>query len=212
MRKLWCILAVAAGCLKAQETPVFGTTVFSSSGFRGRIYHLKKDTDYLPRLEGMRPVGIIYTSSLNVQPQEFQRGFPGVTDRFEWFAILYTGRIWIEREGRYAFTLLSDDGSKLKINHKTIIDNDGIHSPAKLEGSAILTRGVHDLEISYFQGPRYQVALELGVTPPGETWRVLNTGEYPVPEGVSNLVPGKIQKIKAASNLPEEGPIIPRRR
>ncbi len=206
------MMAALAGEVPAQDqpTPTFGTTVVSSSGFRGQIYHLKPDTDLLPRLDKMRSVGAIYTTVINVPLQAFQQGFPGVTDRFEWFAILYSGRIWVEKEGRYVFSLLSDDGSWLKIDKKMIVDNDGIHSPSKLEGSAVLTRGVHQLEIAYFQGPRFHVALELGVIPPGEGWRLLNTDDFPAPAG-SALVPGKIRGIRAGSNLPEVGPTIPRR-
>jgi len=212
MRSLLAMMAALAGEVLAQDQPIptFGTTVVSSSGFRGQIYHLKPDTDLLPRLDKMRSVGAIYTTVINVPPQAFERGFPGITDRFEWFAILYTGRIWVEKEGRYAFSLLSDDGSRLKINKKLIVDNDGIHGPAKLEGSALLTRGVHELEIAYFQGPRVHLALELGVSPPGEGWRVLNTDDFPAPAG-ADLVAGKISKIKSSSNLPEEGPPVPRR-
>jgi len=206
---MWLFLSMIA-CLAAQETPTFGTTVVSSSGFRGQIYHLKPETEFLPNLEKLKPVGAIYATELNVQPQTFQQGFPGVTDRFEWFAILYAARIWIEHEGRYAFTLLSDDGAKLRVDRKLLIDNDGIHQPSKLEASAVLTRGVHELQISYFQGPRYYVALELGIVPPGQAWRVLRTNEFLVPEGVTDLKPGKIEKIKSASNLPEAGPTIRR--
>ena len=47
----------------------------------------------------MKPVGTIYTNSLNVSPQRFDESFPGITDRFEWFAIDYTGKFWIEQPG-----------------------------------------------------------------------------------------------------------------
>lgn len=196
------ILCQAVGQVE-QERPVFGTTVVSSSGFRGQIYHLQEGTDLLPRLAKMRSVGSIYTNQLSVKPQQFQRGFPGVTERFEWFGILYTGRIWVEREGTYGFTLESDDGSRLRVNGKTLIDNDGIHSPEKLEASAWLTRGIHEIEVAYFQGPRTYLSLELGVVPPDEAWRVLNTDDFPPPADQTTWAAGKIQKIKSASNQPE---------
>lgn len=74
----------------------FGTTVVSTTGLQGRIHLLKQNANRLPaRMERMKPAGTIYTTSLNVWPQRFDDGFPGVTDRFEWFAIDYTGRFWI---------------------------------------------------------------------------------------------------------------------
>ena len=60
---------------------VFGTTVVSSSGFQGKIYHLKDGTEGLPNFGDMKPLGTIYTDTLNVWPQQFSQGFPGVTGR-----------------------------------------------------------------------------------------------------------------------------------
>lgn len=93
--------------------PTFGTTVVIPSGLQGSIYNLPKNAAKLPAFERLKPVGTIYTSSLNVPTLEFTEGFPGVTKRFEWFAIDYRGRFWIAKPGLYRFLLTSDDGSRL---------------------------------------------------------------------------------------------------
>jgi hypothetical protein len=135
----------------------------------------------LPEFERHRPVGNIYTTRLYVPPRDFREGFPGVTDRFEWFAIDYNARFWIERPGKYSFLLRSDDGSALHIDERRIIDNDCMHPPSSVGGSVRLEGGIHDLRVSYFQGPRYQVALELHVKPPGGKWRIFDTQEFRPP-------------------------------
>ncbi len=209
------LFLAALSQLAAQEAPAaitFGTTVVSSSGFRGKIYHLKEGTEWLPRLDKMRPVGTIYTNAINVPAQEFQRGFPGITERFEWFGIQYEAKIWIETEGRYGFTLLSDDGSQLSIDRKMMIDNDGIHQPQRLDASAVLTRGVHEVLVSYFQGPRYHVALMLGIVPPGGELRVLNTDDFSPPKDTGQWVAGRIREIRKAENPWPAGPPMPHRR
>ena len=61
------------------------------------------------------------------------------------------------------------------------IDNDGLHAPRERTGSVALARGVHDVRVSYFQGPRYQVALVLKIAPPGEEMRIFNTDELRPP-------------------------------
>src|SRR6185369_16115150 len=101
-----------------------GTTVVIPSGLRGNIYRIRRNSARLPDFRRLKPVGAIYTDSLNVPPQDFRQGFPGVTKRFEWFAIDYTGRFWIEHPGRYRFLLMSDDGSKLYIDDAVVVDND----------------------------------------------------------------------------------------
>ena len=179
----------------------FGTTVASSSGLQGSIYLLKSGQEELPNFKRMRPVGSLYTTSLQITPRSFEQGFPGITDRFEWFAIDYTGRFWVERPGQYKFRLLSDDGSKLYINDKLVVDNDGSHMPLSLDGSATLTRGVFNIRVSYFQGPRVSVALVLSVMRPGEfDWQPFDTNHYKPPQDANEWTPGQIRDIKRGEN------------
>lgn len=188
----------------AQDPPdvVFGTTVVSSSGLEGKIYFIGKYPSEMPKIEKMKPKGTIYTDSLNVAPQDFTKGFPGLGDRNEWFAIDYTGRVWIETEGEYRFKLLSDDGSRLYLDDKLVIDNDGMHPPEELSGSAVLTRGIHKIRVIYFQGPRFSVALVLSVARPNENWQLFRTGEFQPPKDTQNLVTGEIRNIRAGLRPP----------
>ena len=164
--------------------PTFGTTVTDNAGLRGTIYYLKPNTGILPdSFRRMKPKGTIYTRSLNVPPRAFTEGFPGVTKRFEWFAIDYSGRFWIERGGLYEFALTSDDGSLLFIDEQLLIDNDRIHPALTKAGRLNLDHGVHSIRVSYFQGPRAEVALVLQVRPPGERLRIFTMDEFrPPPE------------------------------
>jgi hypothetical protein len=148
---------------------------------RGDIYYIPFDTTALPELRWFKPVGSIYTNSLNVPPQSFLYGFPGVTNRFEWFAIDYNGRFWIENPGVYQFSLTSDDGSKLYIDDELIVNNDGVHPPQVRTGRIKLSGGIHRMRVSYFQGPRDEVALILQVAGPGEAWRIFSTEEFKPP-------------------------------
>ena len=148
----------------------------------GKIYYLAEDTEVLPDFSKLKPVeGSIYTTSLDVEPRSFEEGFPGITDRIEWFALVYTGKFGVKRGGEYMFTLLSDDGSRLYIDGKRVIDNDGIHGPGEAEATITLKPGVHNIRVEYFQGPRYDIALQLFVTPPGGQTAIFSTNDYPLP-------------------------------
>jgi hypothetical protein len=129
----------------------------------------------------MKSVGTIYATSLNIPPQDFQRGFPGVSKRFEWFAIDYTGRFWVRRPGVYRFALTSDDGSKLYIDDELVVDDDGQHPPVTESANVILSGGIHRIRVSYFQGPRFHVALQLQVASEGEELRIFSTDEFKPP-------------------------------
>jgi hypothetical protein len=196
-----CLLAATLGqadeiTLADKPAYTFGTTVVNSSGLEGRVYHLKEQTERLPKFKSMRAVGKIYTNTLNIWPQHFDEGFAEISDRFEWFAIEYTGKIWIEKPGVYRFSLLADDGAKLRIDDELVIDNDGVHRAQAVSASANLTRGAHAIEIEYFQGPRFTVALVLAIAPPGESWRVFSTDDFKPPKDPQEWTPGKIKVIK----------------
>jgi hypothetical protein len=182
----------------AQDEPVakFGTTVVINSGFRGLVYHIKRDSPRLPDFRKLKPAGAaIYTTALNVPPQSFRAGFPGVTKRFEWFAIDYMARFWIENPGVYRFALVSDDGSRMYIDDREIIDNDGIHAALRRAGDVDLSSGIHQIRVSYFQGPRDEVALILQVAVPGERFRTFSTDEFkPPPNSDDWKLPAAIKK------------------
>ena len=170
---LW--LAAAASLAQEKHGYTFGTTVVTNSWLEGRIYDLEPNTRKLPDLDGRKPVGKIYANMLNVWPQRFDEGFPGITDRFEWFAIDYSGKFWVELPGEYRFSLLSDDGAQLEVDKKLVVDNSSLHAPTAISGSAVLSRGVHTIRVSYFQGPRFQVALQVWVTPPAGGEKLLTS-------------------------------------
>jgi len=181
-------LAALAAPMFAQDQPPageplykFGTTVVQPMGLKGEIYNLKRNTEYLPDFRKLKPVGSIYTSVLNVPPQLFDQGFPGVTSRFEWFAINYTGRFWVSRPGMYRWSLLSDDGSRLYIDDRLVIENDGVHAPEEQRGEGELSEGMHRIRVAYFQGPRMNVALVFKVAGPGQRFHVFNTDDFKPP-------------------------------
>ena len=130
----------------------------------------------------MRPISKVYTTALDIPLQEFDKGFPGVPERFEWFAIDYTGNIWISKPGRYHFTLESDDGSALFLDDRLVIDNDGIHPVQKKKGNTNLRTGLHKIRVAYFQGQRLYLALRLQVSSPGRGIRVFNMNEFVLPK------------------------------
>ena len=175
----------------------FGVTVVDPFGLRGEIYLLPSDTLWLPKFEKLKSIGAIYTSALNIPVRSFQEGFPGITKRFEWFAIDYTGRFYVDKPGKYRFIVASDDGSKLYIDDKLLINNDGVHAVLAVDKAINLAGGIHRIRLSYFQGPRFSVALMLGVWGPGDKqWKVFNTNEFKPPANPEDWKYGSPEDLK----------------
>ncbi len=67
------------------------------------------------------------------------------------FALMLKSYIQIDKEGNYEFSTSSNDGSKLYIDNKLVVDNDGEHGTRQISGSIYLTKGRHLITVSYFQ-------------------------------------------------------------
>lgn len=67
------------------------------------------------------------------------------------FALVYTGYIWIPKTGAYRLATRSDDGSRLYVHDRMVVDNDGSHSLRQREGLAALSAGWHPVRIEYFE-------------------------------------------------------------
>lgn len=205
----WCpllvLIALASfSVLHAQDTdhdgpplPSFGTTVVVPGGLHGTVYLIPNDTAVLPDFEhdGLQRVGDIWASELAVAPRHWREGFPGLTHRFEWFAIDYGGNFWVDQPGRYVFALVSDDGSRLFIDDVPVIDNDRQHSPEIRLTAVQLQGGGHRVRITYFQGPRDCLALVLAVAGQDGAWHLFSTADFKPPSNpeewhfpASNLV------------------------
>lgn len=68
------------------------------------------------------------------------------------FAIKYEGLFDAARDGEYEFYISSDDGSRLLIDGKEVVSNDGIHPTSTRSGKVRLTAGKHPIVVEYFDG------------------------------------------------------------
>ncbi|HLJ48046.1 MAG TPA: PA14 domain-containing protein [Bryobacteraceae bacterium] len=206
-RALGFLAAIAAlsGVL-GQDSPTFGTTVVVPGGLRGSIYFIPQNTAVLPDFgrDDLERAGEIWTDSLNILPRHWTSGFPGLTERFEWFALDYSGRFWIEKPGRYTFALLSDDGSRLYLDDVPAIDNDCQHPPDLRIAAVKLEGGVHTIRVSYFQGPRDCISLLLAIAGPDGMWRVFNTRDFTPPSNPETWNYPGASSVTIVPTTPEE--------
>lgn len=172
-------LLFSALTLSAQQGGSLGTKDPGLLSLKGTIYALAEDTEEMPAdLAKRKPLGVVYADKLDVPPRDFTTGFPGVTDRFEWFGVIYTGTFEVSKPGTYRWRLFSDDGSRLWIDGKEVIDNDAVQSFTEKEGEVTLAKGSHAIKLWYFQGPATELGLQLFVTPPGEKEKIFALKDF----------------------------------
>ena len=172
---------------------IFDTDVMVGHGLIGQAYVPGIAIERMPDFGALTPVYTFITTNLDVPVREYTQGFPipGKQIVVENFAVRFRGVLAVDTPGRYTFWLLSDDGSKLYIDDTLVIDNDGVHGITRNKGrkdlskntqvswhfkgpfmdmgkhgSMELAAGTHPFEIQYFQGPRYEIALQWFYQPP----------------------------------------------
>ena len=67
------------------------------------------------------------------------------------FAFEFSGFIKVKESGEYTFFVNSDDGSRLTIHDKIIVDNDGKHGAIEKSGKVFLKAGYHPFRLDYFE-------------------------------------------------------------
>ena len=68
------------------------------------------------------------------------------------FALRFTGNIQVPRSGSYTFSISSDDGSRLYIDGKELINNDGSHAMRERSKKIRLSAGSHPFIVTYYDG------------------------------------------------------------
>ena len=132
-----------------------------------------------------------------------------VRDQDSDFGVVFTGYIKVPATGDYTFVLGSDDGSRLYLDEKLVVDNDGLHGMREQEGTVTLTEGMHAIAVSYFeQSGKEQLQVSWKNTAHGVTTAqaipaevLFKGGSAPAPEG--NPVPsttGRVFQINATKN------------
>ena len=97
--------------------------------------------DSLPDFSKLKPVkkGKCYSFDVKkIRPQN------------DLFGIVFKGYFNLKRNAKYTFFLNSDDGSKLFIDGKLVVNNDGKHGAKEVSGDVPLKRGMHEFEVHYF--------------------------------------------------------------
>ena len=97
--------------------------------------------EVLPDFNSLTPVDEGVVSSITLSPKKSSN----------YFGFEYDGYIRIPGDGIYNFYTASDDGSRLFINDKLIVDNDGLHGIVDKGGVIALKEGYHRIRIDFFE-------------------------------------------------------------
>ncbi len=66
------------------------------------------------------------------------------------FGLRFSGSLYAPTAGAYTFFTSSDDGSRLYVDGKEVVNNDGLHGMGEKSGTAPLSAGAHSIVVTYF--------------------------------------------------------------
>ena len=98
----------------------------------------------------------------------------GVTKKKDGFALRFDGHINIPKAASYLFLIGSDDGSRLFIDGKLVIDNDGIHPYQQKRKQLEIIAGLHAVAVEYFEQGGEEV-LKVEFQAEGQPQQLLDT-------------------------------------
>ena len=130
-----------------------------------------------------------YSKEINVPEREFSEGFPGITDIFEFFGVIYNGTLKPKASGVYIFKITCDDGVEIKINGNVLnlvpVDSNNeylakaVHPVKTYTATINMTADTeYSFELKYFQGPKYEIACVLEVQAPGESMKLFDMDDF----------------------------------
>ena len=106
-----------------------------------RVEHYKGRWNKLPDFGSLKPAKTGVAQAVEL----------GEYDKTNEFGLRFTGFIRAPADGVYAFHIASDDGSKLVIGGRLVIDNDGPHGHTWATGYIPLKAGLHPIMVTFFE-------------------------------------------------------------
>ena len=111
-------------------------------GLRYRFY---RDTfQFLPDFDALKPedTGELPDGQFDLAPRT----------RDDAFGFVFEGDLIVPEDGKYTFYLDSDDGSRLMVAGRDVLNYDGIHGVGEGQSATVdLTKGRHPIRLDYFQ-------------------------------------------------------------
>jgi hypothetical protein len=96
------------------------------------------------------------------------------TDLEDYFYVRWTGLLRVPKDGRYTFYLESDDGSRLWIDGRPVVENGGLHPMEEKSGEMTLKAGEYEIKVEFFEN--------MGEAGCRVSWEVEGIAKEPIPE------------------------------
>ncbi len=147
-----CILSWEANGMPKAVLPasvLFHKAGGAESGLLAEFFKTEEGSEDFPDFPASKAPDLKRVDK-DINFESTQDDWPGTSFK-DFFYIRWTGKIRIPAEGAYTFYLESDDGSRMFIDGKQVLDNGGAHAMEEVAGGMNLTAGDHALKVEFFE-------------------------------------------------------------
>jgi len=124
---------------KVIPSPALNIPDVSSAGLNYFVY--EGEWSKLPDFDSLKPTASGVSKSIDI----------GSKQGSDNYGFVFDGLIMIPSDGIYSFYISSDDGSKLFIDDKILVDNDGLHGIVEKGNEIPLAKGYHAIKVLFFE-------------------------------------------------------------
>jgi hypothetical protein len=147
MRYLTAVCSIFALCLVAR---IHAAEPAVEPGLQGDYYDMENAIEDYPTIPADKKP--------TVTKVDKQVNFESVDEKFAdtnlsvHFFVRWTGLLRIPKDGKYTLYTVSDDGSRVYIDGKQVVDNGGLHAMEEKNSEELeLKAGDHEIKIDFFQ-------------------------------------------------------------
>ncbi len=146
----WSDGGAATHTILTQSSDAGYTAVYTLAGVRAELFNYNSTLRSIPNLD-RRTADVVFEGG-RIWYSSTTAPWPNLDQRFaDTFAARFTGYLKIDRPGVYRLSLKSDEGSKLWVDGRLVVNNDGRHTLRERSGTINLSAGYHRLRLDYFE-------------------------------------------------------------
>jgi hypothetical protein len=128
--------ALVRASLPDKDTrPAVGIRDLTFIAYKGKWPRLPDFSKLTPLYEGSLASGLIDIRSSRMK---------------DYFGIIFEGKLTAPKDGKYEFQIASDDGARIIVGGRKVVEHDGLHGASLRRGSIPLTAGTHNIRVEYF--------------------------------------------------------------
>ncbi|HEV8605732.1 MAG TPA: PA14 domain-containing protein [Tepidisphaeraceae bacterium] len=141
-------------------------------GLLGEYYDMGDAVEDFPSIPAdKKPTIKLVDKTLNYDSTSEELGNSKLADHFY---ARWTGVLRVPKDGKYKLYIESDDGSRLAVDGKQVIDNNGLHAMEEKDGEVELKAGDHPIKIELFENEG-EVGIKFSWEAPGMAKEIVPT-------------------------------------